>query len=61
MTEQVSLMLAYETPENTLGIPRDLVIKTQVTTDILVPVCSPPQLKKISDVTPGSDQIPIVT
>jgi DNA-binding transcriptional LysR family regulator len=61
MTEEVSLMLAYETPVNTLEIPKDLVIKTQVTNDLLVPVCSPQQLEYISNVTPGSDQIQIVT
>jgi DNA-binding transcriptional LysR family regulator len=61
MTEEVSLMLAYETPVNTLEIPTDLVIKTQVTTDLLVPVCSPKQLNKIINSIPGSDQIQIVT
>ena len=61
MTEEVSLMLAYETPGNALDIPKDLVIKTQVTTDLLVPVCSPKLIKFISTVTPENEQIPIVT
>jgi DNA-binding transcriptional LysR family regulator len=61
MTEEVSLMLAYETSENALDIPKDLVIKTRVTTDLLVPVSSPQLLKSLSNITPGSDQIPIVT
>ncbi|MFT5664028.1 MAG: DNA-binding transcriptional LysR family regulator [Gammaproteobacteria bacterium] len=61
MTEEVSLMLAYETPVNALDIPSDLVIKTRVTTDLLVPAGSPKLLKSWSNITPGSDQIPIVT
>jgi DNA-binding transcriptional LysR family regulator len=61
MTEEVSLMLAYETSENALDIPKDLVIKTRVTTDLLVPVSSPQLLKSLSNITPGSDQIPIIT
>ena len=61
MTEEVSLMLAYETARSTLDIPKDLVVKTPVTTDFLVPIGSPKLLNSLENITLGEDQIPIVT
>ena len=60
MTEEVSLMLAYETVDNKLQAPADLVKKTFVTTDRLVPVSTPALAKKIQKITPGDELIPLI-
>ena len=60
MTEEVSLMLTYETPDKQLQAPVGLVKKTLVTTDRLVPVCTPKLAKKIKSIVPGEGIIPLI-
>lgn len=61
MTEQVSLMLAYEIPELELDIPENLVNRTVVTNDWLVPVGTPILVEDLKDIKPGTEQIPLAT
>lgn len=60
MTEEVSLMLAYETDDKKLQAPEGLVKKTFVTMDRLVPVSTPALAKKIKDISPGDELIPLI-
>lgn len=60
MTEEVSLMLAYETPTKRLQAPAGLVKKMLVTKDRLVPVCTPALAKEIKNIVPGEGLIPLI-
>ena len=61
MTEEVSVMLAYETIDQQLQAPLDLVKKTIVTTDQLVPVCSYKFKKQLKDRIANSESISLIT
>ena len=60
MTEEVSLMLAYETADKKLQAPLDLVKKTSVSSDRLVPVSTPALAKLIKNIKPGKELIPLI-
>jgi len=60
MTEEVSLMLAYETPDLPLQAPPDLVKKTAIKTDKLLPVCTPRLAGQITKMVAGVDAVPLV-
>lgn len=60
MMEEVSLMLAYETADWTLQAPRDLVEKTTIATDWLVPACTPELAPMLMKIVPGSESIPLI-
>ncbi len=61
MTEEVSVMLAYETIDQPLQAPRDLVKKTIVTSDQLVPVCSNKFSKKLKAILLKKEAIPLIS
>ena len=61
MTEEVSVMLAYETIDQPLQAPLDLVKKTVVTNDQLVPVCSNKFSKQLKDLLETKEAIPLIT
>ena len=61
MTEEVSVMLAYETIDQPLQAPLDLVKKTIVTTDQLVPVCSNKFRDQLKDILLKEEAIPLIS
>lgn len=61
MTEQVSAMLAYEKADQPLQAPLDLVEKTIVTKDQLVPVCSPEFKQKLDSLIREKQKIPLIS
>ena len=61
MTEQVSAMLAYEKADQPLQAPSDLVEKTIITTDQLVPVCSPEFKTKLDRLIKSNEAIPLIS
>ncbi len=61
MTEEVSVMLAYETIDQPLQAPLDLVKKTIVTSDQLVPVCSNKFSKQLKDILLKKEAIPLIS
>lgn len=60
MTEEVSVMFAYETIDKILQAPTDLVKKTYVASDRMVAVCSPELSQKIPDMMFSKKLIPLV-
>jgi len=60
MTEEVSVMLAYETVNQPLLVPLDLFKKTDVTNDQLVPVCSVGFRKKLDKYLSNNEAIPLI-
>ncbi len=60
MTEEVLLMLAYETASRPVIGANDLVEKTMVASDSLVPVCAPELTSSLMAITPGQDRIPLI-
>lgn len=60
MIEEVSVMMAYETTVQVLHAPHDLVKKTVIATDFLVPVCAPELVDKISATVPGTERIALI-
>lgn len=61
MTEQVSAMLAYEKADLPLQAPLDLVDKTIITNDQLVPVCSPEFKLKLDGLIKNNETIPLIS
>ena len=61
MTEQVSAMLAYEKADQPLQAPSDLVDKTIITNDQLVPVCSPEFKLKLNRLIKNDETIPLIS
>ena len=61
MTEQVSAMLAYEKADQPLQAPLDLVEKTIITTDQLVPVCSPDFKSQLDNLIKNDQTIPLIS
>lgn len=61
MTEEVSVMLAYETIDQPLQAPLDLVKKTVVASDQLVPVCSNKFAKQLKDILVNKEGIPLIS
>lgn len=61
MTEEVSVMLAYETIDQQLQAPKDLVEKTIITSDQLVPVCTPGLFPQLQDIISRKELIPLIT
>ncbi len=61
MTEEVSVMLAYETIDQPLQAPLDLVKKTIVTTDQLVPVCNNKFTKQFKYMLVEKEAIPLIS
>jgi len=60
MTEEVLLMLAYETSGRPVIGPSDLVEKTMVARDSLVPVCAPELTSSLMAISPGEHRIPLI-
>lgn len=60
MTEEVLLMLAYETRGRPVIGPSDLVEKTHVATDRLVAVCAPELRSELMAILPGEQRIPLI-
>ena len=60
MTEEVLLMLAYETRGRPVIGPSDLVEKTMVAMDSLVPVCAPELTASLLAISPGTQRIPLI-
>lgn len=61
MTEQVSAMIAYEKADQPLQAPLDLVDKTVITTDQLIPVCSPDFKPKLDTLIKNNQTIPLIS
>jgi len=61
MTEQVSAMLAYEKADQPLQAPLDLVDKTIISSDLLVPVCSPKFKPKLDKMIQEDQSIPLIS
>jgi DNA-binding transcriptional LysR family regulator len=61
MTEEVSVMLAYESVDQPLQAPLDLVKKTIVSTDQLVPVCNIKLARQLRDLLANNATIPLIT
>ena len=61
MTEEVSVMFAYETIDQQLQAPQDLVEKTIITSDQLVPVCTPELFPQLQDIISRKELIPLIT
>ena len=59
-TEEVLLMLAYETRGRPVIGPNDLVEKTMVASDCLVPVCAPDLTPTLMSISPGAQRIPLI-
>jgi len=60
MTEEVLLMLAYETRGRPVIGPSDLVEKTMVARDSLVPVCAPEMTSALMEISPGEQRVPLI-
>lgn len=60
MTEEVSMMLAYETVGKPLQAPPDLAIKTTIVKEQMVPVCAPELLPLVKSIAPGEGLIPLI-
>lgn len=60
MTEDVTIMLAYETEKLPLHVPTDLVEKSVIGSDKIVAICRPEQFEKFGNSIPGSGSIPLV-
>jgi len=61
MTEQVSAMLAYEKADQPLQAPPDLVEKTIIAKDQLIPVCSPNFKHKLDKLIVEKQKIPLIS
>jgi len=61
MTEEVSAMVAYEKADQPLQAPFDLVEKTIITTDQLVPVCSPEFKPRLDELVKTDRSIPLIS
>lgn len=61
MTEQVSAMLAYEKADQPLQAPPDLVEKTIIVKDQLIPVCSPSFKQKLDKLIAEKQKIPLIS
>lgn len=60
MTEEASIMLTYETAEQRLQAPANLVKKTFISTDRLIPVCTPSLAEELMHIPPGQAFIPLI-
>lgn len=61
MTEEVSAMVAYEKADQPLQAPADLVDKTMITTDQLIPVCSPDFKRQLDQLIKEEQTIPLIS